>query len=159
VASEKEEQKGLPPARGRGHLWPEEMERFMGLGPWGWPRRWRRRYPFGHLGEWRPDIDVFEREGKIVVRADLPGMKREDIEVSVEDDALVIRGKRQEEKEVKEENYYYAERASGEFSRSIRLPEGVTAEAITASYKDGTLEVEVARPAAPAPKRLNVEIA
>ena len=116
-----------------------------------WPRLWAGE-------EWLPEIDVFEREGKIVVRADLPGMKREDIQVSVEGDTLTIKGRREEEKEVKEEDYYCCERSTGEFSRTMRLPEGVGAEAVEATYDNGVLEVTVPRPAAPEKKAVNVSI-
>ena len=116
-----------------------------------WPRTWAGE-------EWLPDIDVFEREGKIVVRADLPGMKREDIQVTVEGDLLTIKGRREEEKEVKEEDYYCSERSTGEFSRTMRLPEGIGAEAIDARYDNGVLEVTVPRPAAAGKKAVNVSI-
>ena len=116
-----------------------------------WPRLWTE-------GEWIPDIDVFERNGKIVIRADLPGMKREDIKVSVEGDMLAIKGRREEEKEVKEEDYYSCERSTGEFSRTMRLPEGVGIDAVEAKYEDGVLEVTVPRPAAPERKAKNVTV-
>jgi HSP20 family protein len=105
--------------------------------------------PFGRMvtEAWLPEVDLFEREGKLVLRADVPGMKAEDIDVTVAGDMLTVSGKREEEKEVKEENYYCSERSSGEFSRTIRLPEGTTAEAIEATYKDGVLEVTVPKPA------------
>jgi HSP20 family protein len=108
--------------------------------------------------EWLPDIDVFEREGKIVIRADLPGMKREEIQVAVEADMLTIRGRREEAKEVKEEDYYCSERSTGEFSRTMRLPEGVGVEAIEATYDNGVLEVTVPRPAAQGKKAVKVPI-
>ncbi len=116
-----------------------------------WPRLWAGE-------EWLPDIDVFERNGKVVVRADLPGMKREDIQVTVEGDLLTIKGRREEEKEVKEEDYYCSERSTGEFSRTMRLPEGVGIEVIEAKYEDGVLEVTVPRPAAPERKAKNVTV-
>lgn len=109
-------------------------------------------------GEWIPDFDVFERDGKIVIRADLPGMKREDIQVSVEDDMLTIKGWREEEKEVKEEDYYSCERSTGEFSRTMQLPQGVGNEAVEAKYEKGVLEVTVPRPAAPERKAKNVTV-
>lgn len=105
-----------------------------------------------------PDIDVFEREGKVVVRADLPGMKREDMQVTVEGDLLTIKGRREEEKEVKEEDYYCSERSTGEFSRTMRLPEAATAEAIEAKYEDGVLEVTVPKPASPESKAKTVTV-
>jgi HSP20 family protein len=116
-----------------------------------WPRLWAGE-------EWLPDIDVFEREGKIVVRADLPGMKREDIQVAVEGDLLTIKGRREEAKEVKEEDYYCSERSTGEFSRTMRLPEGASTEAVDARYEDGVLEVTVPRPAAPESKSKTVTV-
>lgn len=137
-------------------VWPFEpyFDRIMrGFTPRAlrWPRLWTGE-------EWLPDIDVFEREGKIVVRADLPGMKREDIQVSVEGDMLTIRGHREQEKEVKEEDYYCCERSTGEFSRTMRLPEGVGVEVVEAKYEDGLLEVTIPRPAAPERKAKNVTV-
>ena len=76
----------------------------------------------------------------------MPGMKAEDIDVTVEGDLLRVSGKREEGKEIKEENYYCCERSSGEFSRTIRLPEGASAESVEASYTDGVLEVTVPKP-------------
>jgi len=140
--------------------WPEDIERyfdrFMREFP-AWPLRpWRWRRPI--MEAWFPDIDVFERDGKIVVRADVPGMKAENIEVSVEGDLLTIKGRREEEKEVKEENYYCSERAFGEFSRTVKLPEGVSTEAIEATCTDGVLEVVIPRPAAPQAKTIKVQV-
>jgi HSP20 family protein len=101
--------------------WPEDIDRLL-EGAFRFPRRWRQLWPAWRelrgYALWMPEMDVFEREGKTVVRVDLPGMKREDIDVVIEGDMLVIHGHREEEKETKEENYYCAERASGEFSRA-----------------------------------------
>ncbi len=132
-------------------LWPDELDRFFDRAMRGF--RPRRRFLRGFPALWReeawmPDMDVFDREGKTVMRLDLPGIRREDIEVEVQGDTLVIRGHREEEKEVKEEHYYCAERATGEFSRAITLPEGVLAESIDATYQDGILEVVIPKPAA-----------
>jgi HSP20 family protein len=108
---------------------------WLGRSPfWSWP-------VFRRDADWVPEMDVFARDGKTVIRVDAPGMKREDIEVTVEQDMLVVRGTRHEEKEVKEEKYYCSERAFGEFSRALALPEGVDADDITAKYEDGVLEV------------------
>ena len=86
-------------------------------------------------------LDMTEHEGRVVVRTDLPGFKREDIDVSVDGNVLSITARREEEKESKEKGYHYSERQYGEFSRAVTLPEGVKTEAIDASYKDGVLEV------------------
>jgi HSP20 family protein len=148
---------------GRPMLWPDDMERFFtramrgfDMGPW---RGFGRLRPMISRTEaWLPDMDVLEQEGKLVVRMDLPGMKREDIDVAIEGDMLVVSGHRAEEKEVKEEDYYCTERSSGSFRRAVRLPEGANADAIEANYQDGVLEVRIPRPAAPEPKKLKVDV-
>jgi HSP20 family protein len=145
--------------------WPEEMERFLdhatrGFGDWPWgPMMHRRFLPVvPRMERWVPEVDIVEEEGRIVVKADLPGMKREDIEVAVEGDMLAIRGHRKEEKEVKEENYYRAERATGEFYRAFTLPEGVDPDAVEATYTDGVLEIRLPRPVKPEAKKLKVDV-
>ena len=105
-----------------------------------------------------PDVDVFERSGKLVVRTDLPGMRREDIDVSVEGDLLTIKGHREEEKEVKEEDYFCSERATGEFTRTVRLPEGVSADHVEAQYENGVLEVKLPKPVATATAAVKVPV-
>ncbi len=121
----------------------EEMEGMMGS-PWGWPFRVR---PLARsmmsARDWMPAVDVFEQDNMMVVRADLPGMKKEDIDVSVRDDMLILQGHREEEREVKGETYYGSERATGRFFRSFGLPDGVSLDEIQASYTDGVLEVSV----------------
>ncbi len=122
--------------------WPEEFERYFDRRMRDWPFRfWRRP------AAWLPDLDAFEADGKFVVRADLPGLRPEDIDVSVVGDLLTIKGHREEAKEVKEENYYCSERASGDFVRAVRLPEGAAVDSIEAKYENGVLEVAVPKPA------------
>ncbi len=123
-------------------LWPD-VERYFDRFMRGFPVS--RRFARTWLAEW-PEIDVFEREGKLIMRADVPGLKAENIDVTVEGDLLTVGGKREEEKEIKEENYYCSERSFGEFSRTIRLPEGASAQSVEASYTDGVLEVSVPKP-------------
>jgi HSP20 family protein len=96
---------------------------------------------------WTPRADVFEQNGNIVVKAELPGVKKEDIDVAVEDGDLVVRGERTSEETVEEKDYLRMERSSGGFYRRLPLPEGTTAEQIAATYKDGVLEVTVPKPA------------
>ena len=105
---------------------------------------------------WTPSVDVYEKDGNLVVKAELPGMKKEDIEVALDQGDLVIRGERKAESEVKEENYYRVERAYGSFYRRIPLPFEVKPDQITASYNDGVLEVRIPRPAQerPQPQRI-----
>jgi len=119
----------------------------------GWLPAWRReRAAFG----WVPTIDVMEKDDKYIVKADLPGMKEEDVDVSVVGDALVIKGERKEESEVKEEDYYCCERSYGSFSRSVALPSNVDADKIEADYSDGVLEVTLPKAAGVQPKKIGV---
>jgi len=97
---------------------------------------------------WSPQVEVFEQGGRLVVRADVPGLKKEDLKVEFKDDALVIQGERKQEREDKREGFYHSERSYGSFYRAIPLPEGSSAEGATASFKDGVLEVSL-----PAPRR------
>ena len=110
---------------------------------WG-PRRLPRFFRGFELGEshWLPDIEMFERKGEFVVRADLPGLTRDDVKVEIGDNELVIQGERKEEKEQKEKGGYYAcEHSYGSFYRSISLPEGVKGDEAKAAFKDGVLEI------------------
>jgi HSP20 family protein len=93
-------------------------------------------------------VEVFEREGTLVVRADLPGLSKDDVRVEVTDEALVIEGERRAEHEEQQGGMFHSERHYGRFRRQIPLPEGVNADQATASFKDGVLEV-----AMPAPQR------
>ena len=97
----------------------------------------------GELAAWTPSINMYEKDDHIVIEAEVPGMKKEDIEVSVEDRMLTLSGHREEEKETKEKNFYRRERSEGSFSRSITLPASVDAETIEASYADGVLMLKV----------------
>ena len=96
------------------------------------PSVWRR-LPIEERG-WAPPIEVFEKEDKYVVKAELPGMKEEDIDVSVVGDTLTVKGEQKAETEVKEEDYCCCERSYGSFFRSIALPSNVDAKKIEASY-------------------------
>jgi HSP20 family protein len=94
-------------------------------------------------GFWVPDVEVFERGGELVVRADLPGLKKEDITLDVTETELVIRGERKEVKEEKGDGFYRSERRYGEFLRAIPLPDGVTIDKANAVVRDGVLEVKM----------------
>lgn len=93
--------------------------------------------------EWIPQLEVFQRNGRFVVRADLPGMKKDDIKVNVEEDTLILQGERRVEEEVKRDNFHRTERTYGSFFRSLPLPEGVKTDKIDAAFKDGVLEVSM----------------
>ncbi len=93
-----------------------------------------------------PRIDVFEREGAVVVKAELPGVKKEDIDLEVVDGDLVLRAERQEEREVTDEHWYRMERTSGSLYRRLPLPEGVQTGQIKANLSDGVLEITLPKP-------------
>jgi HSP20 family protein len=129
-----------------------EMERFWRR-PWFNPGLWRNRTPRS-LREitpaaikWAPRMDVYDRDNAIVIEAELPGLKKEDVQVEVEGEDLVIRGESKAESEAKDEDYYRSERSFGSFYRRMQLPAGVTSDQIQATLKDGVLEVRVPRPA------------
>lgn len=93
------------------------------------------------LGAWNPRVNMYEKDDYIVVEAELPGIKKDDIDVRVEDHRLTLRGERKEEKETKKEDYFRKERLYGSFMRSITLPSSVDVDKIDASYKDGVLHL------------------
>jgi HSP20 family protein len=105
---------------------------------------------------WAPSVDMIDEKDEIVVKADLPGIDEKDIEVTVQDGSLVIRGERKTEKEEKKDDYYYAERSYGAFLRSLPLPAHVEAERVKASFKKGVLEVHL--PKAKEAKGRKIEI-
>jgi HSP20 family protein len=92
-------------------------------------------------GAWMPAIEMFTKNNEFVVRAEIPGLKKEDIVVEITDDQLVLKGERKEEKEEKGETFYRTERTYGSFYRAVPLPEGVKTETAKANVKDGVLEV------------------
>jgi len=118
------------------------------------PSIWRR-IPIEERG-WAPAIEVFEKEDKFVVKADVPGIKTEDIDISVVGDILTIKGEKKAETEVKEEDYYCCERSYGSFYRSIALPSNIDANKIEANYEDGVLEVSLPKAPEVKPKKVAV---
>jgi HSP20 family protein len=107
----------------------------------------------GGAGEWLPSLEVGERGGRLVVRADLPGLTKDDVKVEVRDDALTIEGERRQEREEKRKGLYRSERTYGRFYRQVPLPEGVDAEQAKASFRNGVLEVTMPAPPRPAKGR------
>jgi HSP20 family protein len=100
----------------------------------------------GRERAWTPAVDVVREDDHLVVRADLPGLKPEEVKIEVEDDILTISGEHEERKEEKDTDYVRRERRYGSFSRSMALPGGVDAKEITASTRDGVVEVTVPLP-------------
>ena len=104
-----------------------------------------------------PNIEVFQKDNELIIRADLPGMKREDVNVEITDDALTIHGERRREHEDEREGYYRSERVYGSFSRVIPLPEDTLTEQATASFRDGVLEITMPAPPASKGRRLEIQ--
>jgi len=98
-------------------------------------------------GAWAPQIEMFERGGQLIVHADLPGLRKEDVKVELFDDAVTIEGERRNQRDEKQEGFYRSERSYGRFFRRVPLPQGVETEDAKASFRDGVLEVTM-----PAPK-------
>lgn len=105
---------------------------------------------------WIPAMDLVENETSLVLRADLPGLSEGDVDIEVKDNVLTISGERRSESEEKGEGFHRVERAFGRFSRALSLPEGVDAEKIAASFKDGVLEVTVPKPEETKPTRVQI---
>jgi HSP20 family protein len=108
--------------------------------------------------KWFPQIDVFEKDNRLVTKVDLPGMKKEDVKVEVTDGHLAISGERKTEAEEKKDQFYKCEREYGSFYRAVPLPEGVKLEDVKATFADGVLEVSIPIPAAKQPAVRKVEV-
>jgi len=116
---------------------------------------WRNSEPSATTA-WSPAVDIFETEGEIVVKAELPGMERKDITLSLEKNVLTLKGERRFDKETKEENYHRVERAYGGFSRSFSIPATVDDEKIRADYKDGVLKIILPKKEQLKPKQIQI---
>jgi HSP20 family protein len=111
-----------------------------------------------YLGSWSPAVDIYDKGGEVVIHAELPGMKKEDIDIRVENNILTIRGKRERKEEVKEDGYFRSERAYGAFSRSFSLPNTVDVKKIGAEYKDGVLTLSLPKAEEAKPRQIDVKI-
>jgi HSP20 family protein len=131
----------------------EDMDRmFEGVGLPG-----LRGLGLQELETFTPKIDIFKQDGKLVVRADLPGVDLDDITVEISNDSLVIEGERTYEHEEDEEGVYRVERGSGHFRREIPLPEGVKPDTATATFKNGVLEIAMEAPEMEQHRRIEVK--
>lgn len=114
--------------------------------------------PEDREGFWAPVVDIEEDNDKIMVKAEIPGMTREDIKVSVQGNLLTITGERKQENETKNKTFHRIERSYGRFSRMITLPTDVDADKVKANYKDGILNIALPKPESVKPKHIDVEI-
>ena len=111
-----------------------------------------------NLTTWAPAVDIFENEHELTVKADLPDVKPEDLDIRVENNILTIRGERKFEKKVDEKNYLRVERSYGSFARSFSLANTVNSEAIKADYKDGVLTLTIPKREEAKPKQIKVNV-
>lgn len=115
----------------------------------------RREDPLA-MGTWSPAVDMFEKDDNVVIKAELPGLDKNDISLDLQNGVLTLKGERKYENEVKEENYYRREMSCGKFIRSFSLPGDVDADKIKAEFQNGLLTVEVPKPEEHKPKQIPV---
>jgi HSP20 family protein len=136
------------------------MERMMDdffdrrMRPW-WPERWFRAEGFLTNA---PALDVFEDKDDLVVKAELPGMEKDNVEVNLTDHTLTIKGEKRKEEEVKEEKYYRSERSYGSFVRTLELPATVQVDKIKASFKNGILEIRMPKTEEAKTKEIKIKV-
>jgi HSP20 family protein len=112
----------------------------------------------GGVRRWSPSMDLVETEEHFVLRADLPGLAQEDVSIELEDNVLTVSGERKAEHEEKKEGFYRVERSFGQFRRSLTLPDGVDADAITATFDKGVLEVRIPKPEERKPRKVAIQV-
>ncbi len=160
--AKEKETKAVTPSRPFMDLgrWDREMDRMMEgffgrrARPW-WPERWFRTEPVGITA---PAVDLYEEKDDIVVKAELPGMDKDNIEVNLTDHTLTIKGEKKKEEEIKEKDYYRAERSYGSFFRTVELPKEVHSDKVKAHFKNGILEVRLPKTEEAKAKEVKVKV-
>jgi len=112
----------------------------------------------GHEGVWSPAVDIEKRDGNYLLKADLPGVSKDDLHVELKDGLLTLKGVKEKKNEDNYEHYYRYERSYGCFERSFRVPKGLTEKDITATYHDGVLELTIPAPKAEKPRAVEVKV-
>lgn len=120
--------------------------------------RWADRDAGLLEGAWSPAVDVFDSKDNIMVRADIPGMNKDEIDVSVHGDTLVMKGEKKQEKETRDKDFVRIERFHGSFNRAIRLPSDVDATKVNATYKNGVLELVLPKKEESKPKQIKINV-
>ena len=110
------------------------------------------------MGEWLPSLDISDTKNELVVKAEVPGMDAKDIDISLSDGMLTIKGEKKQEKEEKETNYHLIERSYGSFLRSVNLPGEVQGDKISASYKDGILKITLPKSEEAKKKEIKIKV-
>lgn len=109
-------------------------------------------------GQWAPAIDVYDSKDNLLVKADLPGLTKDEIEVSIQDNNLVLKGEKKKDTEINEENYFKTERFYGSFFRTIPLPSSVDAGKVDAKYQDGVLTLTLPKKEEAKPKQITINV-
>jgi HSP20 family protein len=109
-------------------------------------------------GAWSPAVDIYEKDGNIVLKAELPGIEAKNVGVTVENNILTLRGERQFDQEVQRENYQRVERSNGTFTRSFTMPTVVDTEKIKAEFKDGVLRMTLPKKEEAKPKQISINV-
>lgn len=109
-------------------------------------------------GIWNPDIDIKETKDSILVQAEIPGVNKDDIEITLNDDIITIKGEKKEERKEEEENCLLIERSYGKFQRSFRLPSEVEMEKVKAEFKDGVLKLHLPKSERSKPKEIKIDV-
>jgi HSP20 family protein len=107
---------------------------------------------------WAPPVDIYENGDSLVLKAELPGINPDDVEIRVEDNTLYLKGERKFEKEVKEQNYHRVERSYGTFTRTFSLPNSVDADKVAANFKDGVLTLTMPKKEEAKPKTIKINV-
>jgi HSP20 family protein len=119
---------------------------------------WWHRVRMPEIEEVSPTVDIYEENSDVVVKAELPGIKKEDIDVSLNDDILTISGEKKKEEKVEKKDYCTIERSYGSFSRSFRLPSEVKTDKADAKFKDGVLEIKIPMTVESKKKKIKVSV-
>lgn len=108
-------------------------------------------------GSWSPAVDIYETDSDVVLKAELPGMKQDDIRLEIRENVLTLKGERKQESELQTDNYHRLERSYGAFQRTFTLPGAIQQDKVTAKFKDGVLEVVIPKAEAAKPKSIKIE--
>lgn len=109
------------------------------------------------VSAWKPVVDIYDKDNAIVIHAELPGVKKEEVSIEVKENILTIKGERSEVKEVNEDKFFRKERIFGSFQRSFTLPSAIDPENIKATFKDGVLQIEIPKPEEQKPKQIEIK--
>lgn len=109
-------------------------------------------------GQWSPSVDIVENKDEFVVKADMPGVKKEDLKLDVQNNTLVIKGNKKQEEKVEKDNYIRVERSYGSFIRSFSLPTNVDSTKINAKFTDGVLEIKIPKKEEAKPKEIKINV-